>query len=99
MEGNTDMALVKASFAIDATDAYDGWHDPAVRWNGFACPLFERVEADRIAEVFGLRYAAGDDAYSDETDVYAGTQRDDLHLYAIGDHGWTWLEAEGSPGD
>jgi hypothetical protein len=89
------MALVKASFTIDAGKTYEGWHDPTVRWNGFACPFFERVQADRVAEAFGLRYLAEDDAYGDETDAYLGTQREGLHLYAIGAHGWTWWEAEG----
>ncbi len=91
------MALVKAQFTIDSVDAYEGWHDPDIRWNGFACPLFERTEADRIAEAFGLRYATVEDAYHDQTDAYTCTQRDGLDLYAIGAHGWTWLEAEVDP--
>jgi hypothetical protein len=88
------MDLVKATFTIDDIETFDGWHDPDVRWNGFACPLFERDEADRVAQAFGLLYAESDDAYSDETDAYVGTQREGVHLYAIGAHGWTWVEAE-----
>jgi hypothetical protein len=87
------MAMVKANFTIDDMETFEGWHDPHVRWNGFACPFFERAAADRVAQAFGLRYVEPCDAYVDETDAYAGMQRDSLHLYAIGAQGWTWCEA------
>lgn len=87
--------LVRSRFRIDCGEAFEGWHDPDVRWNGFACPLFERTEADRVAGAFGLRYVDADDAYRDDTDLYAGTDQDDLHLYPIGAHGWTWWDVEG----
>jgi hypothetical protein len=90
------MALVKAQFTVDAVEAFEGWHDPNVRWNGFACPFFERVEADRVAAAFGLRYAEVDDTYRDATDTYTGRLQDGLHLYAIGTEGWTWLDVEDS---
>src|SRR5579859_4552222 len=93
-----DMTLVRSSFTIDAVEAFEGWYDPDVRWNGFACPLFEREEADRVASAFGLRYAEADDAYSDDTDMYVGTERQGLHLYAIGAQGWTWLDKDSELG-
>jgi hypothetical protein len=57
-------------------------------------PFFERAAPDRVAKAFGLRYVEPCDAYLDETDAYAGMQRDSLHLYAIGAQAWTWFEAE-----
>lgn len=43
--------LVQARFEIDAEDPsgiFSGWHNPEVRWNGWATPAFERVEAERV---------------------------------------------------
>lgn len=45
------MALTKARFCWDNPEegpTFEGWHDPAARWNGWATPAFERSEADRI---------------------------------------------------
>lgn len=42
-----------ALFGIDATgpdDTFQGWHDPAERWNGFAVPVFPRHEVERIIQ-------------------------------------------------
>lgn len=51
MATTDDGKLVQARFAWDAPDdeaTFVGWHDPEVRWNGFATPAFERAEADRL---------------------------------------------------
>jgi hypothetical protein len=74
------MGLVRSGFTIDGDDVFEGWHHPDVDWNGFACPLFERAEADRVAGAFGLRYVEADDAYRDDTDVYVAAEQEGLHL-------------------
>lgn len=55
--------MEKNRFAIDENKAFEGWHEPSVRWNGFACPFFEREAAEEIA-----RYclAWGTDCHFDE---------------------------------
>lgn len=45
--------LTKDKFSWDSPEdapdtIFEGWHNPAVRWNGFATPAFEKSEADRI---------------------------------------------------
>lgn len=47
------MTLVRDRFSWDSPEdapetIFEGYHDPANRWNGFATPAFEKAEADRI---------------------------------------------------
>lgn len=64
MATTTDTkALVRATFAWDDPDdgpTFEGWHDPSVRWNGFATPAFEKAEADKIMAWNTQAVAAGD---------------------------------------
>ena len=34
--------LVKSLFTIDDDIVVEGYHDPSIRWNGFATPIFKR---------------------------------------------------------
>ena len=35
------MSFIQDTFTLgNEDDNFKGWHDPTVRWNGFACPLF-----------------------------------------------------------
>lgn len=38
---------------------FEGWHDPAERWNGFANPLLGREESERLAGVFSEQVGDG----------------------------------------
>lgn len=67
------MSWRPARFTIDGLDGlFEGYTDGR-RWNGWACPVFARDEADRIAKAFRAqpgpdgpfeaRYAADSDAF------------------------------------
>ena len=98
--------LVPAVFEIeDIVQDVPGFHDPLVRWNGWACPFFERAAVDTIvaafagsADVCGLRWDTdtvveiGDDG--EETDRYWPIERDGRTLWTIGSHCWTWVVEE-----
>lgn len=45
----------KGRFQLDdGPDVFEGWHDPNVRWNGFATPAFELETAMAIGRSEGL---------------------------------------------
>ena len=48
-----DNPLKSAVFMIDGLEEYDPFegYDLGVAWNGWACPAFEKEEADRLAEI------------------------------------------------
>ena len=45
------MDWTRARFEIDGLGTYEGYHR-GDSWNGWACPAFERAEAERIAADF-----------------------------------------------
>lgn len=104
------MPQVPALFGIDpetADDIFVGYHDPSIRWNGWATPAFARSEAERViawinrtADKFGT-----DDQYRAHMadGVVIITQPDEPNYseryapdadgrFAIGAFGWTWQE-------
>lgn len=43
---------VKALFGIEPQthdEVYEGYHIPSIRWNGWACPSFDRANTERLA--------------------------------------------------
>lgn len=43
------LQLEKGIFVIDGVEGeFDGWHDPSVRWNGFAVPFFTKNESEEL---------------------------------------------------
>lgn len=57
---------VKARFTIEGLDpmGYEGQHDPAERWNGWATPRFTEAAARRIAaDIDRARERDGDEAW------------------------------------
>ena len=42
--------FVKDRFSLDGEVLLAGWHDPTLRWNGFACPYFP-IESVREIKV------------------------------------------------
>jgi hypothetical protein len=91
--------LVHDRFAIDDQDPFWGYHDPVVRWNGWATPRFIREVAGLVADWVNeaepgtawwegevLHCRGGNGEYIDEI------VPDELGLYRF--DGWTWLEAQ-----
>lgn len=59
----------KTQFAIDGSELLSiGWTADE-RWNGWACPRFEKEEADKILEDFNLG-AEHQARYNEEKDTY-----------------------------
>lgn len=81
--------------------------DPEDTWNGWACPYFEKAEAERMNEWLpefddGLDYSPDTDAFTtrydpDAIETFAGTDIDGMHLYPIGNGSWTWSIVEDEP--
>ena len=48
------MTFVQDKFTLGADygDAFEGWHDPDMRWNGFANPVFNLAKVRRIKVLF-----------------------------------------------
>jgi hypothetical protein len=104
------VQIRKTRFEIDGWEtSFEGytWGD---RWNGWACPAFEKKQADRI---WALQRKDGNEAkYDKATDTFIlirdGNQEDkeiykgekhlfasqELVLYPIGSMVWTWSEKE-----
>ena len=68
--------FVKDRFSIDGEDRIFGWHNPTLRWNGFACPYFP-IESVREIK-----------AWLDK--VAAETPREDVQRLEIDSDGRVW---------
>lgn len=44
--------LKKKKFCIEESAWYEGYHDPEIRWNGWACPYFTFDQAKAMCEGF-----------------------------------------------
>lgn len=74
--------------------------NPEETWNGWACPYFERSEAERMNNWLpnldnGLGYNPTTDAFTtrydpDAIETFKGIDINDLHLYPIGNGSWMW---------
>lgn len=92
------MDTSKLTFAVftlggDDGHCFAGFHDPAITWNGFACPYFYQHEVERMRVVF----TEPDDMDMDEAVELTGMPADSLYL-PIGSHSWTWEVADMSFG-
>nr|WP_314784091.1 hypothetical protein [Olsenella uli] len=75
--------------------------DPEDTWNGWACPYFEKPEAERMSAWLpelddGLVYDVATDTFTttydpEATESFTGTDIDGMHLYPIGNGSWTWV--------
>lgn len=74
------MAWTRSRFSIDGLDTYEGFHR-GESWNGWACPAFERGEAERIAADYraqGDRLPGPFSAtYDSDTDAFLFQEPDD----------------------
>lgn len=104
--------LVKARFCIDAEgpeSVFTGWHDPALRWNGWCTPEFDRDEVERIITWVHVSNAGDPDYYVTfewdgpvlvQTNVDGGersVERIEPNAqgrYPVGSFSWTWSELE-----
>ena len=94
---------------IDGGDAWEAQYDPAVRWNGWLCPYFDRSNAEAVAAWASVspEYVfewEGDDLYM--TDMRGEDDADPVRehcgphaegpgkgLYSIGSFAWVWSAA------
>ena len=77
--------------------------DPNERWNGWVCPWFEKDEVMRMASWIDEMFDEGI-IYDEESDMFLitdgcyvserikGKDIDGMHLYPVGNGGWTWEE-------
>jgi len=105
------VARMLVAFDFQLTDTPGVYHIPPFEaftngrtWNGWACPMFEKAEADRLVEVLRAdpywdgdhRYDPEQDAYvlgcgdGDEEDIWPSSEFEGHHVYAIGAGSWCW---------
>lgn len=81
--------LTFAVFTLDESDhCFAGYHDPAITWNGWACPFFYQHEVEKMRVV----WAGIDDVDMDQAVADTKMPADSPFL-PIGSHSWTWFEA------
>jgi hypothetical protein len=62
--------LVPAKFAIADEPGYEGWHFPATRWNGWACPYYTKEVGLQIVENMKKWVDPNHARYNGETDTF-----------------------------
>lgn len=100
------MDLVKAQFTFDGERFFEGEHDPSVRWNGFACPIFSRDVAVDVA--LYTAEGQGKAVFDDDTgEIRIDYWDEDCSIddefvllddgrYAVGGFSWAWqVKSEG----
>lgn len=94
-----------ATFALEFLEGqtFEGF-TTGETWNGFACPLFSREQAERLAEAWRARgrearYDARSDAFTfqmdggdEEYDTFPAVAADEEKLYPVGASCWIWDE-------
>lgn len=99
---------VYESFALGDLGEWVGLHDPRVRWNGFACPLFALDTCRQIAEVVNAlpdnceRIDITDDGrvFSVWLEGDDGEEASEVlpvciggvDWFPLGSHGWVWCD-------
>jgi hypothetical protein len=95
---------VGATFALDDLGKWRGVHNPAIRWNGWACPLFTLDTCREIAEVINALpdneekiFVTDSQVFSiyigngeEETGEYEPVTIDGVNFFALGAMGWVW---------
>jgi hypothetical protein len=86
-----------------------GWVNQDYRWNGWAVPMFDKENADKIAKAIGLRYDFATDTFLEPLEdlkVSGMTEEEgmkwkgyhselvDEHVYDIGAAYWCWDDYE-----
>lgn len=95
------MPVITGPVTIDGMIVAEGHYNPAVRWNGWLAPVFDRAEAGRIAA-----WANAEDAentlfhWDGDVLVYAQLNYPDSEperiepdtdgRYAVGGFSWVW---------
>lgn len=97
-----DPPLRFGSFSLDGGATYPGY-TRGHKWNGWACPLFDRETFTDILTDFGVPYTyeeatdtfcfqpEGDEPYAERgADVVVGAARKAVRVYSF--DGWCWEE-------
>lgn len=98
-------AIKPARFGMDDSPAFPGWHDPTIRWNGWACPYFTKATTLEILAYISdphsdLRWHWDGDVLVEET-LGAETERYEPMtipgveepVYSLGAFAWVWSVA------
>jgi hypothetical protein len=99
---------IGAVFALDELGNWRGVHNPATRWNGWACPLFTLDVCRDIAEVLNalpdnceVIKVTDSQVFSiytdgDEIDMqeYEPVTIDGVNFYPLGSMGWVWDDVQ-----
>ena len=78
------MSLTQDTFTLGADDGdtFEGWHDPDIRWNGFATPKFDLATVRKIKVLFDKWAAEMPDSGIETIDI-----DNDGHVFIISDYG------------
>jgi len=104
--GKSEKKLVPGIFEIPGSDPehdvlrYEGYHDPEIRWNGFATPEFTKDVATKILEEAKYKYRF------DGENLFATFEEEDgeqeipvlkrtidgkkVNMYGVGSFEWVW---------
>jgi hypothetical protein len=101
--GNIDHYPQSGRFSIDGKHKYPGLYDPKVKWNGWACPIFNEATTIQILKDMGIPYrweGENRDLLINEDDngfeeVSAVTAPGKRRWFALGSHSWVWEEVSG----
>jgi hypothetical protein len=91
------------TFQLDDLGEWQGIHNPSIRWNGWACPLFTLDTCREIAfhinelcseEEIIVTESQVFDTYTDgddkETHELHPIEINGINYYPLGSHGWVW---------
>lgn len=101
--------MEKSYFSLDiCNEYYEGYHNPKIRWNGWAAPCFTKEIADKIMENISnddckITYNKDKDEYvvifnndDEQKEIYEmetiDTDEGKKQVYSIGSCSWTWYD-------
>ena len=99
------MKTTKTKFTLHGDVYFEGVHNPAVRWNGFACPSFKLEVVREISEYLKdedsqmteiVEISDGKVFVADEISHGVFEHHEVVPVdghYDIGSHGWIWSES------
>ena len=102
--------MIRDRFTFDGETWVEGWHNPATRWNGFACPYFDAEGVRKIADMiatfpdkddyttvtFGEHGTVFYESPDGDEYVCDGVIVDGVEYFPVGSHGWVWqAESDG----
>lgn len=78
--GKTPSSMLPARFTIDGGEYFSGYHNPGENWNGWAVPVFDKDETERILDHFGNPYKWEDGRLYVALDWYQGQPENEIEF-------------------